>query len=180
MAVRAGRAVGAAAPGEVEAEEPRAVGRALRRAAVEVRHAPRHRTLPVARRDVAETREAAGVLVAWEQADVTVDPPKPEAYDLVSAFYPALRHTPDEAAISALIDAVAPGGTLLVVGHDVDSMKHHHVGFDPDDYVQPPDIAERLGDGWTIETLELRPRVRPPGHDGPDIPDRILRARRSA
>ena len=124
--------------------------------------------------------EAAGVLVAWEQADVTVDPPKPEAYDLVSAFYPALRHTPDEAAISALIDAVAPGGTLLVVGHDVDSMKHHHVGFDPDDYVQPPDIAERLGDGWTIETLELRPRVRPPGHDGPDIPDRILRARRSA
>lgn len=125
------------------------------------------------------TADAAGIEVTWHQADVAVDPPKPEAYDLVSVFYPALRHRPDDAAIRALIDAVAPGGTLLVVGHDVDSMKHHHVGFDPDDYVQPPDVAGRLGDGWTIEVDDVRPRVRPPGHDGPDIPDRVLRARRS-
>lgn len=125
------------------------------------------------------TADAAGVEVSWEQADVAVDPPKPEAYDLVSVFYPALRHSEDDAAIRALIDAVAPGGTLLVVGHDVDSMKHHHVGFDPDDYVQPPDVAGRLGDDWTIEVDEVRERIRPPGHDGPDIPDRVLRARRS-
>ena len=53
-----------------------------------------------------------------------------------------------------------------------------YVGFDPDDYVQPPDVAGRLGDDWTIEVDEVRDRIRPPGHDGPDIPDRVLRARR--
>ena len=117
--------------------------------------------------------------ITWAQADVAVEPPEPGRFDLVTVHYPALRHTDDHAVIHALLAAVAPGGTLLVVGHDVASMKDHHVGFDPDDYVQPPDIVPFLDAGWIIDVDEIRPRVNPPGHDGPDIPDVVLRARRT-
>ena len=123
--------------------------------------------------------ERAGVSVVWQQADVATEPPEPGRFDLVSVHYPALRHRDDDAAIHALVGAVAPGGTLLIVGHDAAAMKGHHVGFDPDDYVQPPDVVPFLDHGWTIDVDVVRPRVNPPGHDGPDIPDAVLRARRT-
>ncbi len=91
---------------------------------------------------------------------------------------PALRHSHGDDAIDALVGAVAPGGTLLVVGHDFDGVDHHHCGFDPTDYVQPADIARHLDDMWTLEVDETRPRIRPPGHHGPDLPDIVLRAQR--
>ena len=121
----------------------------------------------------------AGVEITWAQADLAVEPP-PRRYDLVSVHYPALRHTPGSDAIHALVDAVAAGGTLLVVGHDHDGSDHHrHHGFDPADYVQPGDVAKHLDDEWSIEVHETRPRTRPPGPDAPDVPDVVLRARRA-
>ena len=123
----------------------------------------------------------AGVEVEWAVGDVLVDPPAAGAYDLVSAQYPALRKTSDGTAVRVILDAVAPGGTLLFVHHaDVDAMREHahEHGFDPAAYVQPPDVAAALGDGWTIEVDEVRRRVRPEGSPGPDVPDHVLRARR--
>ncbi len=120
----------------------------------------------------------AGVRVEVLAADLTAEP-VPGTYDLVTVHYPALRHTPDDDAIGALLAAVAPGGTLLVVGHDFDGHEHHRPGFDPTEYVQPPDVARHLGDGWTVEVHERRPRMRPPGSPGPEVPDVVLRARRS-
>jgi hypothetical protein len=71
---------------------------------------------------------------------------------------------------------------LLVVGHDMDEAhgrEHAHGhGFDPAEYVQPRDVAEHLGEGWTIDVLETRPRTPPPGYTGPDVPDVVLRATR--
>jgi hypothetical protein len=122
----------------------------------------------------------AGVVVDWVRADIGVDPRGPRRYDLVSVFYPALRHAEGDDAIHAIIDAVAPGGTLLVVGHAVDGSDHHrHRGLDPADYVQPTDLARHLDPAWTIEVQATRPRLRPPGSPGPDVPDIVLRARRA-
>jgi len=124
--------------------------------------------------------EDVGVEIDWIRADSASEPPAGRRYDLVSVHYPALRHTPGDDAIHSIIDAVAPGGTLLVVGHDLDGSDHHrHGGFDPSDYVQPTDVAQHLDAAWTIETQEMRPRTGPPGSDGPDIPDVVLRARRT-
>ena len=39
-------------------------------------------------------------------------------FDLVSMQYGSIHRTPDRRALSNLLGAVAPGGTLLVVGHD--------------------------------------------------------------
>ncbi len=124
--------------------------------------------------------EDAGVEVDWVRADIAIEPPARRRYDLVSVHYPALRHTPGDDAIHAIIDAVAPGGTLLIVGHHLDGSEHHqHHGFDPSDYVQPTDVAEHLDGAWTVQVQEVRPRTRPAGSEGPDVPDVILRARRA-
>ncbi len=123
---------------------------------------------------------SVGAEVDWVCADVPEEQLPSGSYDLVSAMYPAFRHTPGDDAIRALLDAVAPGGTLIVVHHSLDGHAGHRPsGFDPGDYVQPSDVAARLEDGWTIETDEERARVRPAGSPGPDRPDIVLRARRT-
>lgn len=131
----------------------------------------------------ADAAADAGVDVTWIRADLTVDPLPSAAYDLVTTHYPALRHTADDHALRLLVDAVAPGGTLLVVHHlppaDHGHDGHHEHGFRAGDYLQPADVAARLGDGWTIEVDETRPRAVTPGHGGAVVPDAVLRARRN-
>jgi SAM-dependent methyltransferase len=114
--------------------------------------------------------------VDWVCADVAADPPEAGAYDLVSLQYPALPIA-DDRTIPALLGAVAAGGTLLVVGHRIDTEVGKARGFDPSAYIQPPDIARQLDDGWTIEVHEDRPR--PPGANTTHhVDDVVLRARR--
>ena len=97
----------------------------------------------------------------------------------MSVQYPALKHSPGDEAISALLDAVAPGGTLLVVGHaplDPDYARTH--GFEIADYIQPSDVRARLDEGWEVEVDETRPRVDPVPEGSPHTHDAVLRAKR--
>ena len=124
---------------------------------------------------------AAGVTIEWAQGDVLSDPPAADAYDLVSVHYPALHRRRDH-ALDALVGAVAPGGTLLVVGHAPDGADHdEHArahGFDPPDYIQPDDIAACLGETWQIDIHETRPRAAGATGRSPHTHDTILKARR--
>jgi SAM-dependent methyltransferase len=127
-----------------------------------------------------EAARAAGVEVTWQWADLLATPPPAGAFDLVSLHYPALRHTADDATIDHLLDAVAPGGTLLVVGHGPVSPEFAHShGFDPAEYLQPPDFTDRLGAGWTVVTNERRLRVDHAHEGSPMTHDVVLRALRS-
>ena len=134
--------------------------------------------------EVALERAAArardeGVTVEWVHADVAMSPPSPGGHDLVSVQYPALKHSPGDEAIRALLGAVAPGGTLLVVGHaDVDPDHARARGFEITDYVQPPDVRARLDEGWEVEVDERRPRVDPAPEGSPHTHDTVLRAKR--
>lgn len=133
--------------------------------------------------------QSADVHVTWVHAGLLDMPGGTGQYDLVSAQYPALMDSPDNAAITALMAAVAPGGTLLLVHHDMntDTEDHDHGhdhgsdheghGFDPADYVMPADVAEQLDDEWDIEVNETRDR---PGDlaDARHARDIVLRARR--
>lgn len=120
----------------------------------------------------------AGVTVDWRQEDLTTGPDL-GSFDLVSVFYPALPHEPDDRALDAVLGAVAPGGTLLFVGHadmDPDHAREH--GFPLEDHVQADDVVARLGDGWTVDAHARRPR--PGGHSTPGSRhshDVVLRAR---
>jgi thioredoxin reductase len=109
------------------------------------------------------------------------------AYDLVTAHYASIPRTPDDRGIDNMLAAVAPGGTLLVVGHDLDPMRHpidtsrQSRAFDPDAYVRVDDVVaviEKCAD-WRIEIHEKR--SRPPGHASSShhVDDIVLRARRA-
>jgi 2-polyprenyl-3-methyl-5-hydroxy-6-metoxy-1,4-benzoquinol methylase len=100
-------------------------------------------------------------------------------FDLVSAQYPALRHTANHDAERKLLAAVAPGGLLIVVHHaNVDSAEAKACGFDPADYVMPADVARLLDDTWKLEISEPRPRAVSTGAGAHHTHDIILRARR--
>jgi thioredoxin reductase/SAM-dependent methyltransferase len=110
------------------------------------------------------------------------------AFDLVSAQYAAIPRTPDGRGVRNLLNAVAPGGTLLVVSHDLEPMRApidthgHSRAFDPDAYLRLDDFAAALADSpeWTIEVHEKR--LRPPGAASAShhVDDVVLRARHRA
>jgi SAM-dependent methyltransferase len=121
----------------------------------------------------------AGASVRWVHADLVQAQLSAGAFDLVSAQYPALLRTPGDDAERALLAAVAPGGTLLVVHHaDIDPEEAKARGFDPADYVGPADVAALLGDGWRVEVDEKRPRDITGGAGAHHTHDLVLRARR--
>jgi SAM-dependent methyltransferase len=123
--------------------------------------------------------EQAGATVTWLHAGLLDAVVPTRSFDLVSAQYPALLRTPDNDAERALLAAVAPGGTLLVVHHaDIDAEHARARGFDPADYVSPADVAALLDDGWQVEVDERRPRHVDSGAGAHHTHDLVLKARR--
>jgi len=131
--------------------------------------------------------ERRGVSVECHHEDANaLDAFATAAFDLVTAQYASIPRTPDGRGVRNMIDAVAPGGTLLIVGHDLDALHaqmeahEHSMPFDPDAYLRIEDFAAQLSDTpeWDIEVNELRPR--PPGSVSAShhIADVVLRARR--
>jgi hypothetical protein len=97
--------------------------------------------------------------VEWLQAGLLEAPLPPGGCDLVSAQYPALLRTANNAAENSLLSAVARRGHLFVVHHaDVDVEEARTHGFDPDDYLSPADVASVLDDDWEVLLDERRPR----------------------
>ena len=129
------------------------------------------------------TARAAEVEITWTNAGLLDLPGDSGPYDLVSAQYPVLAHTDDDAALATLLALVAPGGTLLFVHHDLDAdhAHHHSAGedsWDPADYVQPHDVAAHLDDRWEVQVNETRPRPGPLPAEARHVHDVVLRARR--
>ncbi len=119
----------------------------------------------------------AGATVRWVHSGLVGAPIG--QFDLVSAQYPAVPHSADHDAERALIAAVAPGGTLLVVHHaDVDPAHARARGFDPADYVSPASVRALLDDGWVVEVDERRARHVATGGGAHHTHDLVVRARR--
>jgi SAM-dependent methyltransferase len=133
----------------------------------------------VALERAARHAEQAQVLVRWVHAGLVEAALPAGTFDLVSAQYPALLRTVNHDAEVALLAAVTPGGTLLVVHHQViDAEQARAHGCDPDDYVSPADVAALLDDSWRIEIHETRPRHVTAGAGSHHTHDVVLRARR--
>ncbi len=123
--------------------------------------------------------ERLGLDVTWLHADLARSP-VPGIYDLVTAHFLHLPAAARETLFRHLAQAVAPAGTLLVVGHDPSDLNTT---------MARPDLAEMgwtadeaaaaLGEGWTIEVAEARPRLATdPDGRKVTIHDAVLRARR--
>ncbi|WP_425827123.1 class I SAM-dependent methyltransferase [Streptomyces fractus] len=142
------------------------------------------------RRAAAAGADVAG-RVAWARADLAVSPPPAGAFDLVTLQYFPLLRSSGLPALRGIVDAVAPGGTLLFVTHALADLAEHTEAtaeFDPADYYWADDIAALLdadggGDGegaWKIEVNETRPRTAPAPPGTHHHRDTILRAQRTA
>jgi thioredoxin reductase/SAM-dependent methyltransferase len=140
---------------------------------------------PTALERAAEHAAAAGADVAaridWRHADVTVQPSDATTYDLVTSHFLHLHGEPRRKLFARLATAVAPGGTLLLVGHDpADLETGARRPHQPDLFFAAAEVASTLkGDEWDVLVAEARPR---PAHahegDVPTVHDAVVVARR--
>lgn len=117
--------------------------------------------------------------IDWVSADLTSWTPTEEHYDLVSTHYVHLAASRD-ALFRRLAAAVAPGGTLLIVGHHPSNRTTGSHAAAPEVHFTAEEIAAGLDpDRWEIAVAEARTRTAT-GHDGHEITlrDAVLRARR--
>ena len=128
--------------------------------------------------------EAAGGEVAgrieWCHADVREWQADGASYDLVTSQFMQLPDGQMTDLVGRLARAVAPGGTLLVVGHHPHDVATGLRGHGADLMFAAEDLAPALdGDEWDVQVVEARPREAA----GPDgglvtVHDAVLRARR--
>ncbi|MFB7664403.1 class I SAM-dependent methyltransferase [Kitasatospora sp. NPDC056138] len=85
--------------------------------------------------------------LSWVEADVRTHVPAPGAYDLVLIAYLHLPAEQRRAVLRRAADSLAPGGTLLVVGHDTTNLTEGSGGpSDPAVLFTPDDIRADLAD----------------------------------
>lgn len=116
--------------------------------------------------------------IDWVRADLTTWTPPEGRFDLVTAHYvhPLGGFT---TLVPRLGDAVAPGGTLLLVSHDP-SDPHPLTHTTSATGQTPQELAASLDQNqWAVEVAESRQRPSPDstGHDIA-IQDAVLRARK--
>jgi SAM-dependent methyltransferase len=116
-----------------------------------------------------------GVEVEWLEADVREWEPPARAFDLVVVLYLQLPAEERGPIMRRAAEAVAAGGTMLVVGHHSDNLTSGSGGpKDPRVLFTPEDIAAEL-DGLEIEKAEA---VLRPVDGARDAIDTLVRARR--
>lgn len=106
--------------------------------------------------------------VEWIVADLEAWDLGVGAWDLIAFVYVHWRTDKRLALLRRVIDALAPGGHLVIVGHDRTNIEHGHGGpQDPEVLTTPDELAALLSAGG-LEVLEAREVRRPvslePGH----------------
>ena len=107
----------------------------------------------------ARLAESRGVEVEWVVADVLGYEPEPRGFDLVAVLYLQLPNDELVLALRHAADAVAPGGTLFVLGHDATNLEDGYGG--PRDVAvlfTPEDVVAAVG-GLAVERAEKVERV---------------------
>lgn len=127
----------------------------------------------------AQAGSAIAERIQWVHQDVLHWNPPRQRYDLVSAQY---LHLPTElrrVLFDALASAVAPGGTLLIVGHHPSDLVAVPRPQPPELFFTGDDIAAELdATSWDVVTNMVAERSGT--HDGHAVllHDAVLRARR--
>lgn len=122
--------------------------------------------------------DAMGVEVDWRLADLLEWAPPAETYDLVVLFFIHLPRDERHRVYEQAATAVAPGGTLLIVGHDQANLADGIGGpQDPAVLFTAAEVAADLPARFSIERAETLRRGREPG---PGPIDAVVRATRRA
>ncbi len=134
----------------------------------------------VALRAARELARASGVEVEWIEADAVTWVPPARAYDLVAVMYLQLPAGERRAALAHAAAAVRPGGTLLVVGHDLLNLTEGAGGPTQAEVLfTPDDVVAEIGDLVIEKSLRVC-RAVDAGGAARDAIDALVRARRPA
>jgi SAM-dependent methyltransferase len=120
-----------------------------------------------------------GVEVDWVLADLREWQPAPRGFDLVVVLYLQLPSDERGVVLGRAAEAVAPGGTVLVIGHDLQNLNGGHGGpKDPRVLFSPDQVVADLA-GLEVEKAVrvLRPVETDEGER--EAIDALVRARRS-
>lgn len=121
---------------------------------------------------------ASGVEVEWIEADAVAWTPPARAFDLVTVMYLQLPGAERRAALAHAAAAVRPGGTLLVVGHDLMNLTEGTGGPTQADVLfTPDDVIAEIGDLVIEKAVRVRRAVEGAGREAIDA---LVRARRPA
>ena len=132
----------------------------------------------VALRAARELAASAGVAVEWIEADAVTWIPPRGAYALVTVMYLQLPAAERRAALGHAAAAVAPGGTLLVVGHDRLNLTEGWGGPTQAEVLfTPDDVVSEIG-GLVIESARRVRRAVAEGAGAREAIDALVRARR--
>jgi SAM-dependent methyltransferase len=110
-----------------------------------------------------------GVEVDWVVADLLHYRPEPLGWELVLLCYLQISKREREQVLARARQALAPGGTLLYIAHDLSNLEHGVGGpKHPEVLCTPADVVADLP-GLQILKAEVVKRsvAREPGHDGP-------------
>ena len=134
----------------------------------------------VALRAARELAASSGVEVEWIEADTVTWIPPRRAYDLVTVMYMQLPAAERRVALGHAADAVRPGGTLLVVGHDLLNLTEGWGGPTQAEVLfTPDDVVAEIG-GLVIEKAGRVRRAVAEGAGAREAIDALVRARRPA
>ncbi len=119
------------------------------------------------------------VTVDWINADLLQWTPVAGAFDLVIVFYLQLPAAQRRQVYRRMATGVAPGGTMLVVGHDLDNLAHGYGGpRDASVLFSPQDVAEDLSSLRIVKAQQVRRAVQTDQGEAWAI-DALVRATRS-
>jgi len=116
--------------------------------------------------------------ITWVTADLRGYQPPPGSFDLVLLAYIHLPPAESDALLHAAATALAPGGTLLVIGHDRDNIAHGYGGpQEPTVLYQAAEVVAALPGLIIVQAGQERRPV--PADDGERTAiDTLVRAQR--
>ena len=120
--------------------------------------------------------------ISWERHDLLSWIPPAQSYDLISAQYMQVHPELRAPLVDRLAAGVAPGGTLLLVGHSPSDLTTTvHRPQQPERFFTAAEIAAALdASAWAMVVCETRPRqVRDPDGQLVTVHDEVIRAKRS-
>lgn len=119
--------------------------------------------------------------IDWQQHDLTDWSPEPGSFDLVSSQFMHLPEPARSTLFRSLAAAVAPGGTLLIVGHDATDVSpgSPHLGHMSERMFTVDDVLAAIhGEGLGVHIAESRRRDATSEQGSAVIHDVIVKASR--
>jgi len=102
---------------------------------------------------------AAADRIRWEQHDLTAWAPDERSFDLVTAHFMHLADPERSSLFRSLAAAVAPGGSLLIVGHDLSGVEEQHAHMTPLMFGVDDVLAAIAVEELQVEVAESRERT---------------------